>query len=271
MGGLRAALQEHYSRHSVYQTVVENLQRKGISLASVEPRDIYPYDQFHAGGIVATHELARRATIPRGACVVDVGCGAAGAARYLRAEFGCQVIGIELSSESLQIARQLNQLVGITSGFHLIAAQADSLPVPSHFADIVWTQHLTMNLPDHAAFLRECARVLKPSGKYVCHEWFRNAPGALPFPLPWAPTPPMNHVIAASEFLLLLENQQFTPEMEDVTPAMLDFLQRDIEALAAAGAPGASERIPRLQNLVQAARDGLLCCCMIVARMGSRE
>lgn len=265
MTELKAALREHYSRHSIYQTVVENLQRKGISLARVQPQDLFPYDQFHAGGIASTHELALRAAIPPQACVVDVGCGAGGAARYLRVEFGCRVIGIELSLETLETARQLNQLVGITSGLSFIAAQADSLPLPSQIADIVWTQHVTMNLPDHAAFLRDCARVLKPSGRYVCHEWLRNRAGALPFPLPWAPTPPLSHVIAADEFLQLLKDQQFSPEAEDVTPAMQDALERDMDALAVAAAPAAAERIPRLRNLIQAARDSLLCCWIIVA------
>ena len=149
------------------------------------------------------------------------------------------------------------------AGFYFGPAQADSLPLSSNFADVVWTQHLTMNLPDPRGFLRECARVLRPTGRLALHEWFVSRPGALPFPLPWAANSSLSFVLPSEQFLELLRAQNFSPQYEDVTPAMVDWLQKDIQALTSRNGP--AERIAALGNLARAATDGLLCCRMVIA------
>lgn len=263
MQELAASIEKHYSRFPGVEAVLENLKRKGVDLNRVRPEDLYPYDQSHAGGIQATARLAELAGIQPGSRVVDVGCGAAGAARYLHSQFSCRVIGIELTLSRLRVGLQLNRLVGAT-GVHLIAARAEAMPLPSHSADMVWTQHVTMNLPDHASFLRECVRVLQPAGRIACHEWFlvrSGAPPELHFPLPWAPEPGLNHTMASGEFLELLRIHGFTPEWEDVTEAMVARLRKDNQALAARG--GSAQRIAAHENLMRAATGGVLHCLMV--------
>ena len=263
MKELATSLADHYSQGPTLETISENLQRKGIDLARVRAEDLYPYDQSHAGGITTTRMLARLAAIQANSSVVDIGCGIGGAARFLHAEFGCRVTGIDLTVTRLRTAVALNRLVGNPAGIYIVAAQADSLPLPSNFADVVWTQHLTMNLPDPRGFLRECARVLKPTGRLAFHEWFVNRPDSLPFPLPWAANPSLNFALRAEQFLELLREQNFSPQYEDVTPAMVDWLQKDIQALISRNGP--AERIAALGNLARAATDGLLCCRMVIA------
>ena len=263
MKNLPASIEAHYSRGPSFEFIVENLQRKGIPRDRVRAADLYAYDQLHAGGIEATRMLAARGGIGGGSIVVDVGCGNGGSARYLHCELSCRVFGLELTVARLRTAHLLNQLSGNARGIHLAAASAEALPFLSGFADVVWTQHVTMNLPDHAAFFRECSRVLKPSGRYVCHEWFQNNSGELSFPLPWAPVAALNHAAPAEQFLHWLHEAGFAPEAEDVTEAMCPALERDAHSLERAG--GASERVTAIGNLVQAASDGMLCCLMITA------
>ncbi|OFW37259.1 MAG: hypothetical protein A3J28_07620 [Acidobacteria bacterium RIFCSPLOWO2_12_FULL_60_22] len=263
MKKLAASLADHYSQGPTLETISEDLQRKGIDLARVRPEDLYPYDQSHAGGITTTRMLARLAAIQTNTSVVDIGCGIGGAARFLHAEFGCRVVGIDLTVTRLRTAVALNRLIGNPAGIHIVAAQADSLPLPSNFADVVWTQHLTMNLPDPRGFLRECARVLRPTGRLALHEWFVNRLGSLSYPLPWAANPSLNFALRAERFLELLREQNFSLQYEDVTPAMADRLQKDIQVLVSRNGP--VERIAALENLVRAATDGLLCCWMVIA------
>ena len=267
MKELAASVEKHYSQRPGLEAVLENLKRKGIDLEKVRAQDLYPYDQSHAGGIAATAQLAQRAGIQPHSSVVDVGCGTGGAARYLHAEFSCQVVGIDLTLARLRAGMDFNRLIGATNQIHLLAAQADALPLPSSFADVVWTQHVTMNIPDHATFVRECARVLKPAGRLACHEWFLSRPGiappSLPFPLPWAPNPSLNHAVSSEEFLQILREQNFHPSAEDVTAAMLASLAKDVRTLSSHGAP--AERVAAGENLVRAATDGLFHCLMITA------
>ncbi|MBI4465260.1 MAG: methyltransferase domain-containing protein [Acidobacteria bacterium] len=263
MKDLTAAIEAHYSRGPNYETILESLQQKGLPLNGIRVEDLYPYDQSHAGGIEATRMLAERGGIRPHSIVVDVGCGSGGAARYLHCERSCRVFALDLTTPRLHTALRLNQLTGNARGIRLIAASADALPLPPALADVVWTQHVTMNLANHSAFLRECSRVLKPSGSYVCHEWFRKNPGALPYPLPWAPNAALNHAVPAERFSQWLCETGFAPNAVEVTDAMCQALERDLTALNRA--PASAERTVALRNLVRAANSGLLGCWMIVA------
>ena len=271
-----SSLQKHYSRGPNTETILENLRRKGLDLARVRPQDLYPYDQSDAGGIGSTRMLARIAGIEPHSrpeiCVVDVGCGIGGAARFLHTEFSCRVLGFDLALTRLRTAIDLTRLVRgkeeKINQIHFLAAHADSLPLPSHFADIVWTQHLLMNLPDLPSFLDECARVLKPSGRLAAHEWFCNHRqhhlGKLRLPLPWASNPSLNHAGSSDKFLQMLQDYDFVPEAEDVTAAMQEALRADVQALA--WRESARERITALENLLHAADEGTFSCLMIAAR-----
>jgi ubiquinone/menaquinone biosynthesis C-methylase UbiE len=264
MSDFTATLQEHYSRRPILALIREQLQRRGIDAAHVRPEDLYPYDQSHAGGIAATWQLALRSGLEQGSVVVDVGCGFGSTARFLHAEYGCRVVGLDLTPARIQTARELTRMVRLESGIHFLIGSALALPLPSKFADVVWTQHVSMNLPDHAAFVSECARVLKPSGRLASHEWLRGREGELRVPLPWASAPSLNYAVAASAFLDLLRRNGLEPEVEDVTSAMRDALSKDITVMESQGAP--PERMAAFRNLVEAAGDGLLCCWMIVSR-----
>jgi ubiquinone/menaquinone biosynthesis C-methylase UbiE len=155
-------------------------------------------------------------------------------------------------------------MVRFHSGVNFAVGSAMSLPLASGIADVVWTQHVTMNVPDHAALVRECLRALKPSGRLACHEWLRHAAGEPPYPLPWAYAPALNHTVEESRFLDLLKENGFHPEAADVTAPMREALWEDAGRLEAQGHP--PERTAAIRNLVQAAGDGLFACFMIVAR-----
>ena len=266
MSQLSNAVQQHYSTRPVLPLIREQLRNKGISDAQVSPEDLYPYDQSHAGGIVATRMLADRAAISPGSLVIDIGCGFGSTSRLLHAERACRVVGVDLTPSRIETAIELTRLVRFHSGVDFVVGSALSLPIGSKIGDIVWTQHVTMNLPDHGAFVSECARVLKPSGRLASHEWLRRESGQLPYPLPWASTPPLNHAIEATKFLAILKENNFEPEAVDVTEAMREALAADAKKLEEQNHP--PERTTALKNLVRAAGDGLVGCFMIVARRG---
>ena len=264
MSDLSIAVQQHYSTRPVLPLIREQLRRKGIPDERVRPEDLYPYDQSHAGGIAATRMLAQRAEIELNSLVIDIGCGFGSACRLLHAERSCRVVGLDLTPSRIDTAIQLTRLVRFHSGVHFIVGSGLSLPIASSIADIVWTQHVTMNLPDHGALVSECARVIKTTGRLASHEWLRRSSGALPFPLPWAPTPELNHAIELIRFLTLLRENEFEPEAEDVSELMSAALAEDSKRLEQQNHP--PERIAALKNLVCAAGDGRVGCFMIVAR-----
>lgn len=57
-------------------------------------------------------KLAACARIPRGARVLDVGCGVGGSALWLGRELGCSVLGITVSGVQVEIARRAAAAAG---------------------------------------------------------------------------------------------------------------------------------------------------------------
>ena len=53
------------------------------------------------------------AEITRGCHVLDAGCGICGPSRYLAESYGCTVEAIDLTPELVEVARQLNNKVGL--------------------------------------------------------------------------------------------------------------------------------------------------------------
>nr|MDT0662982.1 class I SAM-dependent methyltransferase [Micromonospora sp. DSM 115978] len=103
--------------------------------------------------------------IPRGAVVVDVGCGTGRAIPALRAAVGPDgvVVGLDLTPEMLTEAGRRAQ----AGRAGLVLADARRLPIGNAAVDAVFAAGLVMHLPDPVAGLRELARVTRPGGRLV--------------------------------------------------------------------------------------------------------
>jgi SAM-dependent methyltransferase len=113
--------------------------------------------------------------------VLEVGCGAAAAARWLVIQ-GAQVLALDLSAGMLRHARTGNDETGLRPW--LVQADAMALPVRAESFDIAFTAFGAVPfVDDSAALMREVARVLRPGGRWVfatTHpmRWiFRDDPG----------------------------------------------------------------------------------------------
>src|ERR1700730_10593029 len=71
------------------------------------PSVLAAVDQFHVGGLEATQELARLFSPSQGSYVLDIGSGLGGPSRYLAANYGCRVIGIDITEQYCRIASVL--------------------------------------------------------------------------------------------------------------------------------------------------------------------
>jgi cyclopropane fatty-acyl-phospholipid synthase-like methyltransferase len=91
MTDVEAAVQRYYGDRPVIQRIDDALRGAGIDPERPSHRDLWPIDQLHSRGIVATREHAERARIQAGMYVLDLGCGLGGSSRYLAAECSCRV------------------------------------------------------------------------------------------------------------------------------------------------------------------------------------
>ena len=97
--------------------------------------------------------------------VLEVGCGAAAAARWLRSQ-AAQVVGLDLSAGMLRHARGQAGASGVR--VPLVQADATGLPFASGSFDIAFTAFGAIPfVTDSAAVMREVHRVLRPGGRFV--------------------------------------------------------------------------------------------------------
>src|SRR5256886_17196210 len=72
------AVEEHYTRRSLGETILAALRTAGKDLEHLTPDDLAPVDEFHSGQRNATVRLAQLAGVSGAEDVLDVGCGIGG-------------------------------------------------------------------------------------------------------------------------------------------------------------------------------------------------
>jgi ubiquinone/menaquinone biosynthesis C-methylase UbiE len=203
------AVESHYGHGKILDLVLNALRAAGKDLDRLTPADLAPVDQFHIRGREATVELAGRAALRPGMRVLDVGCGLGGSARYLAAEWKCYVTGIDLTGEYIEAAKALAELTGLAGTTSFLQGSALDLPFAVGSFDIVWTEHVQMNIADKRAFYSEISRVLVPGGRLLFHDIFQGNGGTLYYPVPWAEDSSISFLATPAEVLTLLENLGF--------------------------------------------------------------
>lgn len=113
----------------------------------------------------ATAGLLGPASSLAGKKVLEIGCGAAQCARWLRS-VGADAVAFDLSAGQLRHARALDVTTGI--GVPVFQADAQALPIATGSVDLVCSAFGAIPfVADSAAVLREVARVLVPGGRFV--------------------------------------------------------------------------------------------------------
>jgi MPBQ/MSBQ methyltransferase len=201
------AVQSHYGRSDLGAVILAALAGAGK-------------DQLHVRGRAATLELARAAGLDATKRVLDVGCGVGGTSRCLATEFGCRVTGIDLTEEYCRAAAMLTDRVGLA---HLVdhrQGDATRLPFDDRAFDVVWTEHVAMNIPDKPRLYEELHRVLEPGGTLAIYDVLAGPSAPVLFPVPWARTPDTSFLVRPHELRELLEAAGFTvSDWSDATEA----------------------------------------------------
>ncbi len=177
-------------------------------------------------------------TIDGEATVLDVGCGIGGAARFIAAEIGCRVTGIDLTPEYIAAAKSLTERTGLAGLARFELASALDMPFADAAFDAAITFHVAMNIKDRPALYGEIARVLKP-GATLCIYDVMTTDGESPdFPVPWAQSAETSHLTTPDETQTLLAGAGFEiRDVYDLTDSALDLFRQTAAAAAADGSP----------------------------------
>ena len=202
----------------------ELLREAGKDPAQLTIDDLVGLDEFHVRGREATLSLARRLALAGGERVLDVGSGIGGPARRLASLAAVSVVGIDLTPEFVRLANAFSAMTGLAERVRFQTADALALPFGDASFDIVWTQHVQMNIADKARLCAEMFRVLRPGGRLALYDILQGPGGDVIYPTPWASVPELSHLATPPAFRAALERAGFTVESwDDVTAVAIDW------------------------------------------------
>ena len=202
-------IHSYYSSSDLYNRIIAGLNEIGKELSKITLEDLHPVDEFHIRGTVATKELIQLSDFTSNMHILDVGCGVGGSTRRLAHETGCFVTGVDLSTEYIDAAQRLTQLLGMQERVNFHAASALDLPFEDNRFDGVWSIQMNMNVEDKMSWFKELHRVVKPKGRVVLYEVCANKNTPVYFPVPWAQDSSISFLVEPDLFRELITSAGF--------------------------------------------------------------
>jgi sarcosine/dimethylglycine N-methyltransferase len=183
-------------------------------------------DQIHTRGYAATVELANALGITSEMRILDLGAGLGGPARYLAEKFGCEVAGVEANTGLVSAADYLSsRWAGPNEKVTFALGDALAIPFPDASFDLVWMQHVAMNIADRARLYSEIRRVLRTGARLATYDVLQRQ-GELLYPTPWARDARVSTVLTAEATRNAMERTGLVVTSFQLdTPAALEWVR----------------------------------------------
>ncbi|KAL1728181.1 hypothetical protein EV714DRAFT_238256 [Schizophyllum commune] len=162
-----------YEQHRVQQCL-----RRIMDKAVWEPDDTAEFDCMHYDGDYALDRAVDRLALPSGAHILDIGAGYGSTGRYLHAEHGLRVTGLELQKDIHDVAALINARQTMPTAA-VRAVQGDILDdatlacLDAQYDGAV--SFLTiLHIPDRAPLFARLAALVRPGGRVYIEDYVRG-------------------------------------------------------------------------------------------------
>ncbi len=266
--GVETKIISHYTMGDAKERIFSALDLHRAAPGSVSVEALFPVDQLHHGGVALTEQMANVAGMKPNMKVLDAGSGIGGSARFLAHKFNCDIETVDLSEEYIRTATALDELVGLSEKVSHNVGSVTEMPFDDDTFDVVWSQNVTMNVPDKKAMFSEAKRVLRRNGVFVLTHIGRSNDAPLDYPVPWAMTEETCFAMSPEDLLLTLSNAGFgcvtdhAAGVPAAPPPPLPLGQPDDSLVMGNDMP------QRRANSGKAVTDGRLVPMMVTARRG---
>ncbi|MBT8386269.1 MAG: methyltransferase domain-containing protein [Ignavibacteria bacterium] len=218
MGDNKRLTECYYTTTNLFSFILKALKAAGKDINNLTIKDLAPVDAFHIRGIVATLDLASLVKIKSGDNILDIGCGIGGSARYLAYNYKCFVKGVDITKEYCKAAAELSKLLNLEDKTEFQHADAIDLPFENESFNIVWSEHVQMNIENKQKLYQEIYRVLTPHGKLIFYDVFKGKGEGIFYPVPWADDSSTDFLTWQNDTKSLIESLKFKINYwEDIT------------------------------------------------------
>jgi MPBQ/MSBQ methyltransferase len=254
----------HYESQGLQERVLEAIRKARGSLKGLTVEDLAPVDGFHIRGRRSTMELVELTGLRPALRVLDMGSGVGGSARHLASQHRCFVVGLDITPGYVALARHLSRLVALGQITAFALGSAEAMAFHDGTFDLVWSEHVQMNVKDKDRLAEESCRVLKPRGRLAIHEVFRGPEGDPYLPAPWASDASASFIIEAKEMRDHLEHTGWRLlKWRDVTEASRTWFRKIRTRMNTTGLPVlgvhlllASDGLEKIRNMGRSLEDG---------------
>ena len=126
----------------------------------------------------------------------------------------------------------LSELCHLDTRTKFYHGSALNVPFEEQSFDLVWMQHMNMNIQDKNKLYAEAARVVKVNGKIALYEICKghSTNNEFYFPVPWANNEQINHLATIDEIRSIILNLGFTEiKYLNVTDSCLKWINTVLE------------------------------------------
>jgi len=143
-----------------------DLQPQEISESGLQFFDFLADTGFtkHPGSLNSTLELIELCHIGEGQHILDVGCGVGATPCYLAKQYGCRVIGVDITPKMIEWSKERAKREGVEDTVEFRVADAQNLPFEDATFDAVICESVVVFLEDKQRAVDEYARVTKQGG-----------------------------------------------------------------------------------------------------------
>jgi SAM-dependent methyltransferase len=189
-------------------------------------------------------------------------------------EFDARVLGVDVTEEYCEVARELTRRVQLDNQITFRQANALDLPTEGDRFDLVVSEHVQMNVSDKQGYVREIARVLNPRGLLALYGIFAGGNGDRHYPVPWADEPSVSFLAHPDAFRDAVTTAGLTViNWEDCTEEGRAWFEKTLEKGQREGPPpiglhllmGDSTK-EKMKNVVRNLREARIAIVSAVAR-----
>ncbi|XP_073676428.1 phosphoethanolamine methyltransferase isoform X3 [Garra rufa] len=164
----RDVVQQHQGGFTTFQEFLDNQQYTRTGILRYEK--MFGSGYVSTGGISTTKEFVDMLNLTAGQKVLDVGCGIGGGDFYMAKTFGVDVLGMDLSSNMVEIAmeRAVMEKVPLVQ---FEVSDATKRRFPDATFDVVYSRDTILHIRDKVDLFRKFYSWLKPGGKLLISDY----------------------------------------------------------------------------------------------------